>query len=58
MAESEPCSKTGLAHCCKLVYDGRAGSPFCIDYKSYTTMPGVAAPQDFFKVLLECEFRV
>ena len=31
---------------------------FFIDYKSYTMVPGVAAPQDFLKVLLECEFRV
>ena len=37
---------------------GRGGFPFFIDYKSYTIVPGVAVPQDFLKVLLECEFRV
>ena len=26
--------------------------------KSYTMVPGVTAPQDFLKVLLQCEFRV
>ena len=25
---------------------------------TYTMVPSVAAPQDFLKVLLECEFRV
>ena len=34
------------------------GQSFFIDCKSYTIVPGVAAPQDFLKVLLECEFRV
>ena len=31
---------------------------FFIDYKSYTMVPVVAAPQDFLKVLLECEFKI
>ena len=40
-----------------LYYGGLAGSPwavspFFIDYKSYTMVPGVAAPKDFLKVLL------
>ena len=59
MVEREPYSKIGRTHClqiCNMV-DG-LGSPFFIDYKSYTMVPGVAAPQDFLKVLLECEFRV
>ena len=40
------------------IFENWAWSPFFIDYKSYTMVPGVAAPQDFLKVLLECEFRV
>ena len=33
-------------------------SPFFVDCKSYTMVSGVAAPQDFLKVLLQCEFRI
>ena len=54
MVEREPYSKTGGTHCSKIcLYGGRNGSPSFIDYES-----GVAAPKDFLKGLLECEFKV
>ena len=34
------------------------GPHFSLTIKSYAMVPGVAAPQDFLKVFLECEFRV
>ena len=43
---------------CKFVIWWTGWVPIFIDYKSYTMVPGVAVPQDFLKVLLECEFRV
>ena len=46
MVEREPYSKTGLT------------SPLYIDYESYTMVPGVAASQDFLKLLMKREFRV
>ena len=58
MVESELYSKIGLTHClyiCNLV---TGWVPIFIDYKSYTMVPGSAAPQDFLKVFLECKFRV
>ena len=43
---------------CKFVIWWTGLVPIFIDYKSYTMVPGVAVPQDFLKMLLECDIRV
>ena len=43
---------------CKFAIGWMGWVPIFIDYKSYTIIPRVAGPQDFLKVLLECEFLV
>ena len=51
MVESEPYRKLAGHIVCKFVKWWTGWDPIFIDYKSYTMVPGVAAPRDFLKVL-------